>query len=245
MLRQTPGTPTGFATMSRELANASNYHRWLFSLVRPWLGRVVLECGTGNGIMTRALAASGAERVYSTDIDPRCLEPLRRDPALARVEFEVHDLGDDAFAEAYARRGVDTIVHFNVLEHVSDDAGALARLARVLVPGGRLLLFVPAFPCLYGGMDEAAGHYRRYTRAGLSAALRAAGLRVGRADYVNPLGFLGWWANNRLVPTRDLDAPRINAQIGLFDRYILPLSVRLEPLFRRLAGQSLFCVAVR
>ena len=54
----------------------------------------------------------------------------------------------------------------DVLEHIEDDAGALAAARDALAPGGRLLLTVPAMPCLWSRHDEANCHFRRYTRGG-------------------------------------------------------------------------------
>ena len=72
---------------------------------------------------------------------------------------------------AFAAKGIDTIVCLNVLEHVEDDRGALRRLHAALAPGGRLLLLVPAHEWLYGAIDRAIDHHRRYERAGLEATL--------------------------------------------------------------------------
>ena len=51
----------------------------------------------------------------------------------------------------------------NVLEHIEDDAAAVRRFRSVLPEGGRLVILVPALPALYGSIDEAIGHFRRYT----------------------------------------------------------------------------------
>ena len=67
-----------------------------------------------------------------------------------------------------------------VLEHVEDDRGALAEVARVLRPGGVVAVSVPANPRLQGPSDEWAGHVRRYTRPALIDACTGAGLTVDR-----------------------------------------------------------------
>jgi SAM-dependent methyltransferase len=63
-----------------------------------------------------------------------------------------------------------------VLEHVADDARAARELCRVLRPGGRLIVTVPAGPRRFSPADAAAGHVRRYDRAGLGRLLVDAGL---------------------------------------------------------------------
>ena len=71
----------------------------------------------------------------------------------------LEDIGDSGVAE--------TVIAVNVLEHVERDAEFLRAAHLTLTPGGSLLLLVPAVPRIYGSLDKAFDHYRRYTRSGL------------------------------------------------------------------------------
>ena len=93
----------------------------------------------------------------------------------------------------------DTVVCLNVLEHVKDDLRALSFMRTVLEPGGRLVLQVPAFQFLYGSVDRAIGHYRRYTRRDLALKMRQAGFEVEDSFYMNVIGMAGWFWNNRIM----------------------------------------------
>ena len=84
-------------------------------------------------------------------------------------------LADDAF---------DLAVALDVLEHVRDDDGALRELARVIAPGGRLLVTVPQYGWLWGEHDVLAHHHRRYTRSLLLDRAAAAGLHGRARDVV-------------------------------------------------------------
>jgi SAM-dependent methyltransferase len=77
----------------------------------------------------------------------------------------------------------DVVAAFDVVEHCEPEAAALAELARVLAPGGRLLLSVPAYQWAWSDFDEVNGHHRRYTRRRAVRAVEAAGLTVERATY--------------------------------------------------------------
>lgn len=66
----------------------------------------------------------------------------------------------------------------NVLEHIQNDHQILATFAKVLSPGGKLLLLVPALPGLFGSLDEAFGHWRRYRKAELKEKVTEAGFRI-------------------------------------------------------------------
>jgi SAM-dependent methyltransferase len=65
----------------------------------------------------------------------------------------------------------DVIVMHDVLEHIENDADAVARLRGLIKPDGQLVLSVPAVPRLYGLHDEQLGHYRRYTKSSLRKVL--------------------------------------------------------------------------
>jgi SAM-dependent methyltransferase len=130
----------------------------------------------------------------------------------------------------------DTVVCANVLEHVADDAASLRAMRAVLAPGGRVVLIVPALRALYGTIDVAIGHHRRYSRAEIDAKLRAAGLEVEHVSYFNLLGVAGWWLNARVLRRRSV--PGLQARLN--DR-LVPL-LRLERRLKPPIGMSLLAV---
>jgi SAM-dependent methyltransferase len=81
----------------------------------------------------------------------------------------------------------DLAVSLDVIEHLEDDAGALTELRRVVVPGGRLLVTVPAYSWLWSGHDEINHHHRRYTRRSLLSLAHQTGWECQRTTYFNSL----------------------------------------------------------
>ena len=77
----------------------------------------------------------------------------------------------------------DVVSAFDVVEHCADDDRAVAELRRVLVPGGRMLLSVPAYQWAWSDHDVRAGHHRRYTRPAFVDLVEGSGMRVLRATY--------------------------------------------------------------
>ena len=71
----------------------------------------------------------------------------------------------------------DVVGAFDVLEHVPDDAAAIREIARSVRPGGGVVITVPQHAWLWSGLDEYAGHQRRYSRAALVSLVGSAGLR--------------------------------------------------------------------
>ena len=165
-----------------ELAGARNYNAWLFGRALPYLGTSVLDVGAGIGTFTE-LAAARASTVVALEPDPAFAERLAaRFGDRRNVEVVNGDL-----AEAPAQ-GFDSIICFNVLEHIRDDGEALRRFRDLLRPGGHLLLLVPAHASLWSPFDEAVGHERRYDRRSLEQILRQSGLTPTEVTYVNPVG---------------------------------------------------------
>jgi len=218
------------------MAEAKNYFAWQARVVAPALGRRVAEIGCGTGNFTQALLDRDA--VIAVDIEPACIDALRsRYAGRDNLHSFVCAPGDPDFA-ALSRFNPDSCVCLNVLEHIEDDLEALRRMASVLSPGGVVVLLVPAFPSLYGPIDRMLGHYRRYTRTAISRLAEAAGLKVKSSRYLNAIGFFGWWANAHILKR----TAQSSAQIEVFDRYVVPISSRLESWVHPPFGQSLLIV---
>jgi SAM-dependent methyltransferase len=228
--------------MAPAMLEAACYHRWVFSRLAPYIGERILEVGPAEGAFTSLLATKGA--VTAVELDSYCCQALRtRFASVPHIRILHGDIVDGEIQSLLAADHFDTIVCINVLEHLVDDMSVLRAFGRVLQPAsGRLALFVPAHPTLYGWMDRQAGHHRRYTRAGLAQAIKTAGFDVVCAQYFNVLGFFGWFVNGRLLPSRDLGSRDLGWQIRLFDRLGVPVAATLERMLPIPFGQSLIAI---
>jgi SAM-dependent methyltransferase len=221
------------------MSRAGNYFAWQNCLVRKELGRRVLEVGCGLGNFTGSLLDRDA--VIAVDVEPECIDRLKRRYAgRDNVHAVVCDVLDPEFHEVIRFRP-DSCVCLNVLEHIEDDAAALRAMASVIVPGGVIVLLLPAFPSLYGPIDKNLGHHRRYSRGGLRELAARTGLRVRKAHYSNFAGFFGWWMNAHVLK-REAQSER---QIEVFDRYVVPVLSAVERVAHAPFGQSLFAVLER
>jgi glycosyltransferase involved in cell wall biosynthesis len=208
------GIPTGEMTL-KLLQKATGYNRWVYEMLRPWIGREILEVGSGIGTMTRHFLGHG--RVTASDISPYCLGELRRSFGGSDAVAVRHlDISRNSYPEVEL---YDTIVCLNVLEHIGDDREALHNMHRLLRPGGRLLLYVPANPRLYCEIDRGVGHHRRYEMDDLVGKMRATGFRVAHQRHHNVLGAVGWWINGKVFGRKTIAA----RDVGGFD-LLLPLA---------------------
>ena len=130
-------------------------------------GARVLDVGSADGPSVGWL--QGRERRTSVDIDIRGLGP--------------GDVCGSATALPFRDGAFDVVAAFDVIEHIDPEHVAVAELRRVLTPGGRLLVSVPAYNWAWSDHDTANGHHRRYTRRRLVDALEKGGFEVNRATY--------------------------------------------------------------
>jgi SAM-dependent methyltransferase len=231
-----PGDLAGAETLEL-LASAPQYNRWQFEMVAPFLGRRILEVGSGIGNMSEQFLEGRPELLVVTDTDPYYRARLaERFAGRPEVVVEALSMPDSGAGPRFARHRLDTVIATNVVEHIEDDLGTVTTMRHLLVPGGRAIILVPALQVLYGEMDRELGHFRRYSRSGLAALLRRAGLTVERMMWFNRAGVFGWWFNGRIRKVSRIPLDQLRA----FDR-LVPL-LRLERLVPLPFGQSLIAV---
>lgn len=217
-------------------AQAHHWKAYFSDMIRPHLGTNVLEVGAGLG-GTTAILTKGYRGSWL------CLEP---DAALAGTISQAIAAGElpescrvstGTMATLPAEDRFDSILYIDVLEHIEDDAAEAELAANRLSPGGKLIVLSPAYQWLYSPFDEAIGHFRRYNKRTLLSAIPKSLQRV-ELSYMDSVGLLAS-AGNRLV-TRS-SSPSA-AQIGLWDRAMVPVSRILDPLIMHSFGKSLFGV---
>jgi len=220
------------------LAEAKNYYRWILRRFRPFLGKRVVEVGAGIGTFSKFLLEVGVDELIlvepAKNLFPILQQRFSGDPKVRVVHGYLENLADMGVTAS----GVDSIVLVNVLEHIEDDGRALKAAYRVLIPAGTLLLFVPALPWLYGTLDAAFGHARRYTKRSLSSKLTDAGFRILELRYFNLPGVISWFVAGKLLRRRTLQ----DRDVRLYDRWVVPWASRVEERWKPPVGQSLLAV---
>lgn len=191
-----------------------------------------LDVGSADGPSVSWL--TGTEHA-TVDLDPRGLTPGGAVCA-------------SALALPFATGSFDLVSAFDVVEHCEPDSMVLGEFARVLAPGGRLLLSVPAYQWAWSDHDVRAGHYRRYTRSRLVSAVEQSGYVVRRASY----GFAGvfpFFAAERIsrrvrrLGVNNDHLPRVNPAL---ERLLLGLSAAEAAVLARRDlpfGSSVFLAA--
>jgi glycosyltransferase involved in cell wall biosynthesis len=197
------------------LAAAPRFNQWMAETIQPYLGERIMEIGAGIGNLTRFLVPR-KKRYVMTDIDPEHLARLAgRFQHRPSVEVRYTDLGKPECFEEFDSQ-MDSVVCLNVLEHVKDDMAGLRNIGSVLQPGGRAIILVPQGQEIYGAMDEALGHYRRYSEAELRDKMERSGLHVENVIMFNRISRPPWYISGRIFKRKTLSP----FQMRLFDRFV-------------------------
>lgn len=220
-------------------AHAINWKKYYSAIIRPYLGRRVVEVGAGIGATTLIMCGGNHQEWI-------CLEP---DPAL---RSEIDHLIAEGKLPAFCRtRGgfvsdiplsnsFDAFIYIDVLEHIEDDLAELERAAARLSPGGRLVVLSPAFNFLYSPFDRAIGHHRRYDGKMLRV-LTPPGCRLEKLIYLDSVGMATSLVNRYLLS----QSMPTTAQIKFWDANIVPISKMLDPLLGNRLGRSILGIWCR
>ncbi len=208
--------------MAARLSRASRFNGWLAEQLRPWIGERVLHMSAGDGSM--ALRLTPRQVYVAAERNPQYLDRLRA-LAFGRPYWSARTLDPDSARDMAGLNGdFDTLLWVNDLERFSDDGAALARAANTLEKGGRAVLVLPRGAWLFGSLDLALGHRRRYDRAALERLCAAADLELEHLSGFNRLGTPFWFLNSVLLRRRRFPLLQI---LGL--NLIVPLLKWLDP----------------
>jgi glycosyltransferase involved in cell wall biosynthesis len=207
-------TPYGRGVLNN-LAGTPQYLTWLAALLRSYVGDTVLELGAGIGnisgrLMARRLLYVAAEQ------DPLHLHALRN-RFLRTPNVEVRRINPESAQDlAGMEERFDTVFCINILEYPQDPALVLNAIRPALKPQGRLVALVPQCPALFGALDRAMGHRRRFTAESARRLFESCGFTVERSLGFNRAGSPPWWFYGRVLGAKTMSKPLLK----IFDKTV-------------------------
>ena len=239
MITGQPRDRRDYRYTGRELelfANATQWKSYFQGQLAPYIRGHVLEVGAGIGETTRYLSNRCHDSWMCLEPDAELAEQLGKVVTALDLppkwEVRVGDISDLKSDEFF-----DTILYIDVLEHIEDDVAEMNRASSHLAPGGRLVVLSPAHQFLFSSFDRALGHFRRYTRATLSATMPSI-LRRRRIFYLDSVGMIASLAN-RVLLGQSLPTLR---QIEFWDKGLVPMSRVVDTLVGYAVGRSVVAI---
>jgi SAM-dependent methyltransferase len=197
---------SGYLTL-KVIEKADKFNRYMFDAIKTSCRGNILEIGSGIGNISQFFLQHRYPIMLSDFKEEYC-ETLRKkfidQPTLLGVHvMNIEDAAFDARFSSFFNY-FDTILALNVFEHLADDSIAFKNCHKLLKDGGRLIILVPAYPCLYNGLDEALDHYRRYTLTSLSHLFTTNNFKVICGRYFNFIGIIGWYFVGKILKRKQI-----------------------------------------
>jgi methyltransferase family protein len=224
------------------MSGASNYHRWILEIFKPYLGAHLVEVGAGIGSFSDLiLSQHPCETLSLVEPSDSMYEQLAAHVHLdTRVRvYTYHATFKEAASLIKAEHIPDSIIYVNVLEHIEDDEGELKLICRTLSEHGRVFIFVPALSGLFGKFDERVGHFRRYSKPELDEKLSRSGFKILRSAYFDFPGIAPWWVKYCLMKSDNMEP----GAVRFYDRFIVPAVRRIESVVTMPIGKNVIAIA--
>jgi SAM-dependent methyltransferase len=199
----------------------------------------ILDVGAGSGVFSRMLTDSG---IAESSV---CVDPNYTDAFLAADDPAPID-----FVRSVTETDASLVLMIDVIEHVDDDVALIADYARMVTPGTKFLISVPAFNFLWSSHDEFLEHRRRYTLETLENSVRAAGLQPVSLRYFFGMLFPAVAAMRIADRALKGDKDATESALKPSPEWLTKMLVAVHDLERatlfpvnRLAGVTAFCLA--
>ena len=192
----------------RAIAEADKFNEWMYQQVVPHCTGKILEIGSGIGNLSYFFDRDGMD-IDLSDIREQYRSYLKK--SFEKRAVLDMDIVADGFIEMHGDKlgTYDAVFALNVVEHIKDDKLAIENMIKLLKPGGKIIILVPAYQWLYNGFDVALEHFKRYTKSRLLGIFPTTGAKLIRSWYFNFAGIFGWFLvgsvmKKKLIPESNM-----------------------------------------
>ena len=196
----------------------ANFHiNYCLSFINKFIKGNVIEIGAGCGSFTKNYYRSEIKNIVLTEKDQLNLKNLHK-KFKKRLNIKISDLSIDKIDDKF-----DTILYLHVLEHIKEDIKELENAKEKLNNDGHLVIMVPAHQKIYGNLDKAVGHFRRYEKDFFKDNLLD--LELINLKYLDSMGYILYFLNkiffrNETFPSK--------FKIFLWDKIFTPISMIVD-----------------
>ena len=211
--------------------NAKIWIEYVINIVKPYIGKNVLEIGAGCGSFTSGYI-NFIKKLTLSETDNKNLKDLR---------LNFFNKNNIKIIKANKIKKIngkfDTIVYFNVLEHIKDDDNEINDSLKKLKKGGHLIILVPAHQNLYGNLDKIAGHYRRYDIKYFKKNFINSKIIMNK--YLDSVGYFLYFFN-KLFFKKEVYPSKF--KIFIWDKIFVPITVIADFMISYKFGKNILCI---
>ena len=217
-----------------ELERFNKANLWIkyiiFKIMR-FLKDDVLEVGAGLGSFTRGYMKN-FHSITLTDTDDDNLNLLKKNflhnQNINIIKSSIKDI----------EKKFNTIIYFNVLEHIKDDISEIKSALEKLNRGGHLIILVPAHQKMYSKFDKAIGHYKRYD-IDFFKKNRFENSKIIKLHFLDFFGYLLYYLNKIFFKEETYPS---NLKIFIWDKIFTPFTIVIDYLTGYKFGKNILCI---
>jgi protein-L-isoaspartate O-methyltransferase len=219
------------STATERFDNAKLWINYTVTIIKIYIKKNVLEVGAGCGSLTSNYL-NLIENVTLTEADNKNFKDLKK---------KFHNYKNIKIIKSdnvkKIKGSFDTIIYFNVLEHIKKDNTEIANAAKKLKKNGYLIFLVPAHQSLYGNLDKMAGHHRRYDINFFNK--KRVNLEIIANKYLDSLGYFLYFLN-RFFFKKEIFPSKF--KIFLWDKIFVPITIIVDFLIFYKFGKNILCI---
>ena len=209
--------------------SALNFRKYQILLIRKFIKGKFLEVGAGKG---------GLIPFYKNLIkNITIIEPEKKLFKILKKKFSNKKISIKTQTIDNIKKKYDTIIYYDVLEHIKNDLNEVKLASKKLNKNGYLIFSVPAYQTFYSSFDKSVGHFKRYNKKDFIVLGKKTGLKIEKLAYYDSMGFLFLVLNKFF----SLKQTNLENKVYLWN-LLMPISKLIDLLTFNKFGKSLLCV---
>ena len=209
--------------------SAFNFRKYQISLIKEFINGKFLEVGAGKG---------GLIPFYNNILkDITIIEPEKKLFKILKKKYSKNKIKVKNQTIKDVKKKYDTIIYYDVLEHIENDLNETKEAKKKLTKNGYLIFSVPAYQSFYSDFDKSVGHFKRYNKQDFVKLEKKTGLKIKKLAYYDSVGFL-FLVMNKLFCLKQTN---LKNKIYLWN-LLMPISKLIDFLTFNKFGKSLLCV---
>ena len=219
------------STATERFDNAKVWINYVVTIIKSYIGKNVLEVGAGCGSFTSNYL-SFINNLTLTEADNKNFRDLKE---------KFHNYKNIKIIKSdnvkKIKGSFDTIIYFNVLEHIRKDNAEIVNAAKKLKKNGYLIFLVPAHQKLYTSFDKAVGHHRRYSKKFFEKKFK--NCKLEKLIFLDFFGFFLYFFNNFFFK-KEIYPSKI--KILIWDKIFTPITIIIDFLIGYKIGKNILCI---
>ena len=207
-----------YPEIATERFDDANFHiNYCLSFINKFIKGNIIEIGAGCGSFTKNYYDPKIKSLILTETDQLNITNLQK-KFEKNYNIRISDLSIDKIQSKF-----DTILYLHVLEHIKEDTNELKNAKNKLNDEGHLVIMVPAHQKIYGNLDKAVGHFRRYENDFFKKNLLD--LELVSFRYLDSMGYLLYYLNKIFFKNETFPS---KFKIFLWDKLFTPITILID-----------------